>query len=157
MNGAPGLVDGVPHSCVKARVNGAPEGRGHPMRACGWSWFCRVVSGEWGSFELWGEAGARGVGVDLGVDLEGEGEGGAAGGGWDAGLGAGADGAEEVFELEAKGLGAGDFGFGEREAGGGVLLGRRGWVGMGGAEGVGVLRLRAARFAQDDGWILRAV
>lgn len=51
------------------------------------------------------EAGAVGVGGDLGVDFEGEGEGGPAGLGGDAGLGAGADGVEEVFELEAEGFG----------------------------------------------------
>ena len=65
-----------------------------------------------------------GVGVDV---IESEGKGGAAGFGGDAGLRAGADGAEEVFELEAEGLAFGDVGLGEGEAGGGVFtVGGRG-------------------------------
>ncbi len=78
----------------------------------------------WG-FCVSGEAGAVGVGGDLGVDFEGEGESGAAGGGGHAGLGAVADGVEEVFKLEAKGFAFGDVGPGEGEAGGGVRGRRR--------------------------------
>ncbi len=66
------------------------------------------------------EAGAAGVGGDLGVDFEGEGEGGAAGFCGDAGWVAGLDGVEKVFEFEAKGFVSGDVGLGEVEAGGGM-------------------------------------
>jgi hypothetical protein len=73
------------------------------------------------------EAGAGGVGGDLGVDFERQGEGGAAGGGGDAGLRAVADGVEEVFEFEAERFAFRDAGLLHGQASGGMgnSIGRR--------------------------------
>ncbi len=60
------------------------------------------------------------------VDFKSEGEGSETGFGGDTGLRSVADGVEEVEEFEAEGLGAGDVGLGEGEAGGGVLQTLRG-------------------------------
>ncbi len=86
------------------------------------------------------EAGAGGVGDDLGVDLEGQSEGGAAGFGGNAGLCAVAYGVEEVFKFEAERFAFRDAGLLHGQAGGGMgnSIGRRaleGGPGMGHTSG----------------------